>query len=256
MFFFSYCGKRDISDDEREMLTKRQLADLTKRIEASDDGALASSASQVESESESNNTRAQTDDEAKRRRRANQVLKRIVREFVAKDDLIKNAERQLKELKKNRDQLREGIIAALQSAGMGACKLGAVPERAQPEVHLQVKARKLKMRPKKDEVIERIKKWMAEHGLTPGQAEEFYEVCIKAPVGEKDKLSLQRVGKKKGAPKKKAAKKKPQVPTMILANAQVSQSKDRPVASDQDSSESDSEKHGIRGNGEEEEMSE
>jgi len=238
------------------MLTKRQLEKLNQQSlaesEQSDGGRVSGGAGG-----------AKSDSEAKRDKKAQEVLKKIVRDYVAKDELIKNAEAQLKQLKKNRDELREGIIAALQSAGVGACKLEAAPERAQPEVSLQLRARKLKVRPKKEEVVERIKRWMVDHGLDAAQGEECYETCIKAPVGEKEKVSLQRL--KKGERKKKAAaskpgsKKKKSPPTVLLLSEQApTRPKQRRPAerdSEQNSSQSEPEEtsgRDERGHGESE----
>ncbi|BBI30202.1 hypothetical protein QKT49_gp062 [Acanthamoeba castellanii medusavirus] len=163
--------------------------------------------------------RARPNDDGRRKAEA-LALRATVVEYVGLDDRIRQTLADLKAHKKRREELRTGIMEALRSAGMPACKLGggAGASPSAPPVHLRLKTRKTRVKPKKPDAIAAMGSWLRAQGIASADAgEQLYKSVFEDPKAVVEKTSLCRIRPRQ--PKKAPKPKKPKpAPKVLMLN--------------------------------------
>ncbi|QPB44247.1 hypothetical protein [Medusavirus stheno T3] len=157
--------------------------------------------------------RARPNDSVRRKAEA-LALRATVVEYVGLDDRIRQVLADLKAHKKRREELRTGIMEALRSAGMPACKLGNGKGASASPVHLRLKTRKTRVKPKKPDAIAAMGAWLRAQGVAGADAgEQLYKSVFEDPKAVIEKTSLCRIRPRqsKKAPKPKKPKPAPKV---------------------------------------------
>jgi hypothetical protein len=171
------------------------------------------------------------------------ALRATVVEYVGLDDRIRQVLADLKAHKKRREELRTGIMEALRSAGMPACKLGNVKGGASPSaspVHLRLKTRKTRVKPKKPDAIAAMGAWLRAQGVAGADAgEQLYKSVFEDPKAVIEKTSLCRIRPRQ--PKKAPKPKKPKpAPKVLMLNGDDDEEEDDDDSSSSSYSDDDS----------------
>jgi hypothetical protein len=168
---------------------------------------------------------AATAESTKKRKVATDALRETVVEYVRLDDRIRSVMDELKDQKKRREKLRVGIMDALKSAGTPACKLD------EKNLHLRIKTRKARVKPKKPAVISTMDAWLQARGIAKA-GEDLYKMIYENPASFVEKTSLCRIKPRKPrAPKGKV---------MLLDDGEPTDTSDDDGGSSGSSDESDS----------------